>query len=277
NSPLDPKSQTEENTQWMMANQASVYNGCCAIYAPRYREGSIFRYLDASKAIYKQSGDLAYSDVDRAFTYFLEHYSKGRPFIMASHSQGTEHAFHLIQARIDGTPLTKRMVAAYLLGGGITDAEVTALKTVHACDSPTDLNCVMQWDTFGDGAKVSANPEGRQLCVNPLSWRRDGKMAPKTLAKGAVPGSGNFQIGFWGSDIATGVKFEPLAAPVRSNEWAECRGGRLFVTDLSGTPLAKLDVGGRNYHGLDYPLFAMDIRENAQVRVAAYLAQQGQP
>ncbi|HJW42137.1 MAG TPA: DUF3089 domain-containing protein, partial [Rhizomicrobium sp.] len=47
NSPLDPKSQTEENTQWMMANQASVYNGCCAIYAPRYREGSIFRYLDA--------------------------------------------------------------------------------------------------------------------------------------------------------------------------------------------------------------------------------------
>jgi hypothetical protein len=31
------------------------------------------------------------------------------------------------------------------------------------------------------------------------------------------------------------------------------------------------DMGGKNYHGLDYPLFHMDIRENARVRAAAYL------
>jgi hypothetical protein len=276
NSPLDPKSQTEENTRWMIANQASVFNGCCAVYAPRYREGSIFRYLDASKAIYKQAGALAYSDVDRAFTYFLEHYSQGRPFILASHSQGTEHAFHLIQARIDGTPLAARMVAAYLLGGDITDRDVAALKTVRACNSATDLHCVMQWDTFGNGAKVSPNSEGKLLCVNPLTWRRDGAMAPRSLAKGAVPASGDFQMSFWSRDVATGVKFEPLGAPVRNAEWAECRDGRLFVSDMTGTPFAKLNVGGKNYHGADYPLFAMDIRENAQARVAAYLARQGQ-
>jgi hypothetical protein len=73
------------------------------------------------------------------------------------------------------------------------------------------------------------------------------------------------------------MTFEPLAAPVRNAEWAECRYGRLFVTDLTGTPFAKLDVGGRNYHGLDYPLFAMDIRENAQARIATSLAQQARP
>jgi hypothetical protein len=28
---------------------------------------------------------------------------------------------------------------------------------------------------------------------------------------------------------------------------------------------------GKNYHGLDYPLFYMDIRENAKARVRAYL------
>jgi hypothetical protein len=33
-----------------------------------------------------------------------------------------------------------------------------------------------------------------------------------------------------------------------------------------------MDLGGHNYHGLDYPLFAMDIRENAIARVAAYQA-----
>jgi len=30
---------------------------------------------------------------------------------------------------------------------------------------------------------------------------------------------------------------------------------------------------GKNYHGLDYALWAMDIRENAEARVAAYLGQ----
>ncbi|HAH08844.1 MAG TPA: hypothetical protein DCL48_01945, partial [Alphaproteobacteria bacterium] len=32
NSPLDPNSRTEENTKWMMANQASVFSSCCDIY-----------------------------------------------------------------------------------------------------------------------------------------------------------------------------------------------------------------------------------------------------
>jgi hypothetical protein len=30
-------------------------------------------------------------------------------------------------------------------------------------------------------------------------------------------------------------------------------------------------MGGKNYHGLDYPLFHMDISENARARAAAYL------
>ena len=31
-----------------------------------------------------------------AFQYYLEHYNNGRPFIIASHSQGTYHAKRLI-------------------------------------------------------------------------------------------------------------------------------------------------------------------------------------
>lgn len=273
NSPLDAKSQTEENTRWMMANQASAFNGCCAIYAPRYREASIFRYVHATPALYKQSGDFAYGDVDRAFTYFLEHYSKGRPFIIASHSQGTEHGFNLIKRRIDGTPLAQRLVAAYLIGGGITDKEVYALKTVHACASPTDLHCVIHWATYGEGAKpVRDDTPDKLLCVNPLTWARDGGLAPASLHKGAVPISGVFQIRFWGGDTVTGIAFPPFKPPLKALTTAECRAGFLMVQDQSSGPL-KTGTAGKNYHGLDYPLFAMDIRENAQVRVAAYLSQ----
>lgn len=271
NSPLDPDSKTEENTQWMMANQASAFNGCCAIYAPRYREATIYRYIDASPEIFRKSGDFAYADVDRAFTYFLDHYSKGRPFIVASHSQGTEHGFNLIKRRIDGTPLAQRLVAAYLIGGSITDKAVDALKTVHACVSATDLHCVIHWATYAAGSHpVRSDTPDKVLCINPLTWRRDGGVAPAKLNKGAAPISGRFQFDFW-TDRATHMAFPPPSAPLAGHTSAECRGGLLFASDQRGTPFARFALG-INYHGLDYPLFAMDIRENAQARVAAYLA-----
>ena len=112
--------------------------------------------MSASPDIYEKSGDLAYADVDRAFTFFLEHYSKGRPFIIASHSQGTEHGFNLIRRRIDGTPLALRMVAAYLIGGAITDKDAAALKTIHVCAAPTDTHCIVHWATYKAGASRCA-------------------------------------------------------------------------------------------------------------------------
>ncbi|MBS0470360.1 MAG: DUF3089 domain-containing protein [Proteobacteria bacterium] len=270
NSPLDPNSKTEENTQWMMANQAGAFNGCCAIYAPRYREATIYRYVDATPEIFRKSGDFAYADVDRAFTYFLEHYSNGRPFIIASHSQGTEHGFNLIKRRIDGTPLAGRLVAAYLIGGSITDKAVDALKTVHACASATDLHCVIHWATYAEGSRpVRSDTPDKVLCINPLTWIRDGAAAPASLNRGAVPISGGFQFDTW-TDRATGMAFPRSGAPLKAWTGATCKGGLLFAKDEHGTPFARAALGD-NYHGLDYALFAMNIRENAQARVAAYL------
>jgi hypothetical protein len=59
---------------------------------------------------------------------------------------------------------------------------------------------------------------------------------------------------------------------VKNATWAECRNGLLYVADLAGTPFGRLSLGNKNYHGLDYPLFHMDIRLNAEARVAAYLS-----
>jgi hypothetical protein len=277
NSPLDPKSATEENTKWMMANQASAFNGCCNVFAPRYREASIMTYIAAPPDVRTKAMDLAYGDVERAFDYFLEHYSRGRPFIIASHSQGTAHGFRLLKERIDGSPLAQRMVAAYLLGGGIQDAEADALKTMHVCNSPTDIHCLVQWDTWGEHGSPYRDPHrGKTVCVNPVSWKRDGAMTDAVAQKGAAPTSGIFSVRFFGGDTANDVEFKPLGKPLRAYTHAECRNGLLLVDDQKGAPFAKLDMGGENYHGLDYPLFHMDIRENAIARVNAYLAQMPQ-
>ena len=108
-----------------------------------------------------------------------------------------------------------------------------------------------------------------------LTWQRDGARAPASLHKGAVQPSGRFQIDFLFQDVASGVQFKPLGAPAKAWTLAECRNGQLFVADQKGTPFGRLDAGGKNYHGLDYPLFAMDIRENAEAREEAYVAAEG--
>lgn len=272
NSPLDANSMTEENTEWMMANQASAYNGCCNVYAPRYREASIFRYMGAPPDIAGKAMDFAYADVVRAFDYFLANYSKGRPFIIASHSQGTGHGLRLVQEKIDGTPLAQRMVAAYLIGNRISDKDIAGLHTVHACNGPTDTGCIIHWATFGDGGGPDAGAfPDKLLCVNPLSWLRDGPRAPASAHQGGVPQSGRFSIQMWGKDAPKGIEFKPLSAPVKAWTWAECRNGLLYVADQAGGPFDGLSLGNKNYHGLDYPLFQMDIRLNAEARVAAYL------
>ena len=149
NSPLNPDSRTEENTRWMMANQASVFSGCCNIYAPRYREASLFRYLgSASPEIIKKTMDLAYGDVERAFQYYLEHENHGRPFIIASHSQGSEHGIRLLQNQIDGRPIARQLVAAYLIGNRLmTNARVAMLKTIPGCESPGEVGGLIHWAT----------------------------------------------------------------------------------------------------------------------------------
>ncbi len=123
--------------------------------------------------------------------------------------------------------------------------------------------------------RLAASARGEKLvCINPLNWQRDGGMAAKALNLGAEPITGKFTFRFLRSDGPAGTAFGPLAAPLKAYTWAECRNGFLTIADQTGTPFGKIDLGGENYHGLDYALFAMDIRENAKARAAAYIKDQ---
>jgi hypothetical protein len=270
NSPMDPDTKTEENLKWMMANQASVFSSCCRIFAPRYREASIYRYLAAPPEIAGPAMDFAYADVVRAFENFIATRNQDRPFILAGHSQGTTHGMRLLAEKIDGTPLADRMVAAYLIGSRVTNAEAAALKQVKVCDSAEQTGCLVHYAAFGEGAEPG--PDYRNLvCVNPLSWRRDGDLTPKDKHRGAVAPSGRFQFPFF-SDRATGVEFGPLGKPIPGLTSAVCKDGLLILDDMRQTPLARLIIQEWNYHGLDYPAFHMDLRENIRVRIEAYKA-----
>ncbi len=269
---MDPDTSTEENTRWMISNQAGAYNGCCNVYAPRYRQASIFTYFSVDEAERDRILGFAYQDVARAFDYFLEHYNEGRPFILASHSQGTHHGVRLLREQIDGTPLADRLVAAYLIGGGLEEEkEFSGLSDITLCDAPEQVGCAIHWDTFSMATLEDAEETGI-VCTNPLTWKLHGGLAGREQHLGAVPGAGEYHLELSGDDRARGVRFDDMGEPMPNHVEALCQGGRLYITDQSGNAFGERGGFGGNYHGLDYSIFYMDIRENAKQRTAAYLA-----
>ena len=80
--------------QTTIRNHASTFNGCCAIYAPRYRQMNPAGDDPAAR-------DLAYSDVARAFAAFRARVGD-RPFILAGHGEGARIVQLLIERVIDG-------------------------------------------------------------------------------------------------------------------------------------------------------------------------------
>lgn len=284
---LDKDTGTQENKQWMMANLASAYNGCCSVYAPYFREATIHAFFQDDELIDGGPAlDFAYQDVARAFAHFIRTIPAGSPFIVASHSQGTVHGQRLVQQVIDGTPLVKRLVAAYLIGCTIhEDIFDTYYQDIKACDGPDDLHCVNAYDTWGpDGDHKGMScpnwsgdsyrrSHAQWLCVNPLSWQRDELKVEQADNSGSVPVQNRYNLSVFGKDKAKGLQWGELQTPLSGLASAQCVDGILRANDQSDGIFSKMAING-NYHGLDYALYYMSIRDNAKHRVALWQQQQ---
>jgi Protein of unknown function (DUF3089) len=249
--------------------QASVFNACCRIYAPRYRQAAIGAFTRADQTSATAAFELAYSDVLKAFDYYLEHENHGQPFLIASHSQGSLHAMRLLQERIAGQPLGGRLIAAYVIGYYLPEDMQSA--GLVACRSAQQTGCFVVWNAVKADASDNRRAASRLiwlagryqhigtrklLCVNPLSWTLGGS-APASLNLGALPGAAGSA---------------PLRAVVPNLTGAQCDGAALRVDiplrDWRGfTDLLSL-FG--SYHIFDYNLFYTNIRVNARQRIAAW-------
>ena len=154
NAPLDHEVANEMIDQLVMPGQASVFNGACRIFAPRYRQATFYVFVrGASNA--KKALDFAYRDVEAAFDHYLTHHNQGRPFFIASHSQGTLHAIRLLETRIDLSPLRHQMIAAYTIGFQFPlDKFERSLQHLRPSESPQDTGTIIAWDTFQEGGRA---------------------------------------------------------------------------------------------------------------------------
>ena len=125
--------------------QASAWIDAGNLYVPFYRQAHIRVFNEKFKVEGKKALDLAYSDIKEAFTYYLKNFNNNKPFIIASHSQGTVHAKRIISEFIDGKELQKKLIAAYLVGIKVTEDEFDNIKPMN---SPDEIGGFVSWNTF---------------------------------------------------------------------------------------------------------------------------------
>lgn len=230
--------------------QTSVFNGSCRVFAPRYRQGNMEAFYVFNTPEAKAAFDLAYSDVKKAFRYYLKHENKKRPIIIASHSQGSLHAIRLLQEFFDGKPLQKRLVCAYVIGYQI---KKDAFKKLPVGEQANQTGCFVGWRTYAKGEipKGATAENGNSVCVNPLTWTTSEAWASADLHLGIM---NNFKT----------IVPHTVSAGIESTT-------KILWVD---TKVALEDQKKKmtNYHRWDYNLFWMNIRQNVKERIDAYLA-----
>jgi len=247
NADLDNEKLSNKIAVYPVQNQASIFNGVGRIYAPYYRQANI-------KAYYKLEKDhdramsafhLAYADVKAAFEYYMKNWNEGRPFIIASHSQGTTHSTRLIKELIDGTPLQKQLVVAYLVGMPVNK---NFFENIVPCESAEQTNCFCSWRTFTRDHYPKKYPYGDTIaCTNPINWKADNTYADYSENKGS---------------IARKFKMEEELTD------AEVHQGMLWI--------GKLNIKGawllrrKNWHIADFNFYWVNVRENAKFRAEQF-------
>ena len=112
--------------------QASAFGKAGNIYVPFYRQSHYKVYVNPFNKYEEESREIAYSDIKRAFEYYLDNYNNGKPIILASHSQGSILSAMLLKEFFDNKPLQKKLVAAYLPGTKILDDYFKKMVMVSA-------------------------------------------------------------------------------------------------------------------------------------------------
>ena len=225
--------------------QASAWLDAGNLYVPYYRQAHIRVFNDKFRVDGDKALNLAYDDIKEAFTYYLENFNNDKPFIIASHSQGTIHAKRLIAEFIDGKELQKKLIAAYLVGIKVFEDE---FKNIKPMNSANETGGFVTWNTF----KFNKYPRKDNyenwfkggVTTNPITWD-DSKETKKDLHKGLL--YRDLKIFSQNIDIKL----------IDGIVWST-------VPNVPGKILLQTV---RSYHFADINLFWVDIRENAKLRV----------
>ena len=257
-----------ENAKGLTVAQAGVYSPYANLFAPFYRQQSAALQsmtagndgLDAFQdPVFQVGGE----DIERAFDYYIKHLNPDRPFILASHSQGTMTLIDLMRKRFNDPALQKRLVAAYLIGYSVTKDDLGKYPWMKLAQGETDTGVIITYNTEGADAGSSPVLLPGAVAINPLNWRTDGMPADRDASLGAK---------FFND--STGELIEEI--PNFAGAHVDVQKGVLIVTNMKTPKSEKIDLVHMGrwpkgvFHRFDYAFWFNNLKANVKERIAAY-------
>ncbi|HEX6858952.1 MAG TPA: DUF3089 domain-containing protein [Caulobacteraceae bacterium] len=265
NAPIDHAPADEMLTRVMLPNYAGPFVRVGRIFAPRYRQASLYTRLTLRDDA-RDARRFAYNDVRDAFRVFIDRHNHGRPFIVAGVEQGGELAARLLAEEVAPNPeLMKRLVAAYLIDTAVLQ------PPIPPCASRRQTGCLVAYAAAGendyqrerdilarsliwDGGRLEELGGRRPVCVNPL---RGGATSEAVAARENL-----------GAANATDMEWGARPAFLQRQVGAQCVGGVLRVTKPRSDAFKPHGSWADRLKAPGFNLFYADIEADAQARVA---------
>ncbi|MBW8881318.1 MAG: DUF3089 domain-containing protein [Asticcacaulis sp.] len=274
--PIDSNAIQAEVHRTQLPNYAAPFAIMGNIYAPRYRQASLYTQLTLREDA-REARQFAYRDVEAAFRAFLAKRRGGRGFVIVGVEQGGLLAERLLRDIVAPDPeLKSQLVGAYLLETLAPENQFgNPSSIVPACMARNQVGCVvaylsveagrpdqalqlLQKAVYWDGDALVAVGSQKAVCVNPLLGTATGQEADAKHALGATNATGLE----WGTE-------PPLTVHKVS---ARCLGGLLFV-DKPGSPSFRDDGTWEQQRKVNsYNLFYGDLEADMQARWQAFQA-----
>ncbi|AWW25488.1 DUF3089 domain-containing protein [Acetobacterium carbinolicum] len=249
--------------------QATAFETSANIFAPYYRQddagSTLAMDVEEQQDIVK---GVPLTDATAAFEYYIEHYNNGRPFILASHSQGSNVMIYILQDYMKEHPdVYKRMVAAYVLGYSITDDYLAENPDLKFASGSGDTGVIVSYNTQAptiEGSDGVVLPTAH--VINPISWTTEETVAP------ASDNLGSLQLNADGSVVKNAD-----GTPLKVMNFADAKvDNTKNVLICSTVSVDQYAPGGGTFgrgvfHTFDFPFYYFNIRANAEERVANYL------
>jgi len=197
-----------------------------------------------------------WADVKAALDEFFSKYNSGRPFILASHSQGSSMMKIVLSEYMKEHPdYYQRMIAAYTLGFRFNKEWVDANSHLKMASGETDNGVIITFEVEGPDNGDNFAILGGTLSINPLNWKTDDTKADSSANLGGVK-------------VINGVQ-EPRE--VNADAARDLKKGSIVTTTVTEYLPGALGFGEKSLHLDDWALFYGNVRQNAKKRAAVFL------
>jgi hypothetical protein len=278
NGPTNDSKAHELYQQVVAPNYAAPFAAAGAVFAPRYRQASLYTSLSLfDDAI--EAREFAYGDVKAAFDFYLAHANHGRPFILVGVEQGGVLADRLISEEVAPNPANRdRLVAAYLVETVVRAADFEPGAPIEACARREESGCVVAWISapqgdfprilklltrsrvWGSDNRLEQLAQAPPLCVNPLLGGLSDALAPARHNLGAANATG----------LEWGVRPGFMARQVS----ARCVNGVLQVSRPRSASLQPQGSWADRLRAPPFNLFWADLEADALARTGAWRSSQ---